>query len=288
MKSIRLLTFWLNPFFACIVTLASITSPSLAEDGPLFPDKKLEAVVRKYVFEKRNNQEPLTEKDVEDISSIEGKGQGITNLSGLEKCYSLHLIDLENNQVSDLTTIQNLQKLQSVNFANNQIQDISPLAKLSNLQYLHLAHNQIQDLKPLSELTNMRSLYLSGNQIQDISPLSSLSKVWTLYLDGNQLQDLGTLAKLSWLSSLDLRANQISDLGPLSKLTELKYVRLDDNKVSDLSVFLEMVKQDAAGKQRFAPFLRIYLAGNPLSDQARTQIDELRQHVSKVVVEPTP
>ena len=47
---------------------------ALAED--LFPDKNLEAAVRKYVFSKKQTAEPLVEEDVRDLSTIVAKGQG--------------------------------------------------------------------------------------------------------------------------------------------------------------------------------------------------------------------
>jgi hypothetical protein len=80
-----------------------------AEEKPaasIFPDKNLEAVVRQYVFEKRNNEEPLTEKDVENISTITGKDKGVKDLTGLEKCRSLALLDLEGNEIEDLAPIK--------------------------------------------------------------------------------------------------------------------------------------------------------------------------------------
>ena len=71
----------------------------------IFPDKNLEAVVRRNVFEKRDNDEPLTAKDVENISTIEGKGKGVRDLRGLEHCRSLALIDLEDNDIADIDPI---------------------------------------------------------------------------------------------------------------------------------------------------------------------------------------
>ena len=123
--------------FVCLLPVVCCTGLAAEEgDQSVFPDKNLEAVVRKYVFEKRNNEEPLTEKDVEKISTIEGKGKGIKDLTGLEKCYSLALLDLENNEVRDLGPMKELTNLQSVNLAKNQIKDIGPLSELVKLQYL--------------------------------------------------------------------------------------------------------------------------------------------------------
>lgn len=71
-----------------------------------FPDKNLEAAVRAMVFEKKSNMEELSEDDLRKISTLEAKGKGIQNLSGLEKCTNLLLLDLSNNQVSDLTPLK--------------------------------------------------------------------------------------------------------------------------------------------------------------------------------------
>jgi hypothetical protein len=38
-----------------------------------------------------------------------------------------------------------------------------------------------------------------------------------------------------------------------------------------------MAKKDAMGEKRFAPYLKVYLSGNPLSEGARTgEVTELR------------
>ena len=60
----------------------------------IFPDKNLEAAVRKFVFEKRDNDKPLVEADLVSLSTIQAVGLGITNLAGLEKCQSLASLDL--------------------------------------------------------------------------------------------------------------------------------------------------------------------------------------------------
>jgi len=243
----------------------------------IFPDKNLEAVVRRNVFEKRDNDEPLTAEDVENISTIEGKGKAVRDLRGLEKCISLALLDLDNNDIADIDPISELKNLQSINLARNRIGDLTALAKLERLQYLHLAHNRIVDVEPISGLKNLRSLYLSDNKIKDLQPLAELEKVWSLYLDNNQVKSLKPIAKMKWLSSLDLRQNRLKDLEPLSSLTELKYLAIEKNQISDLSTLLRMAEKDAASEQRFAPFWRIYLADNPLSDEAKAQLKKIQK-----------
>jgi len=271
--------------FVCAVLTVSFLSQfaSMAAAEGIFPDKNLEAVVRKYVFEKRNNQEPIVEDDVVNISTIVGKGKGIKDLTGLEKCRSLALLDLETNEIAKIDAIKDLKNIQSLNLAKNKISDIKPIAGLVKLQYVQLADNQIADLTPLAKLENLRSLYLSNNQVKDVKPLAGLGKVWSLYLDGNQIQDIKPLANLKKLDSLDLRGNAVADIAPLKELTEWKYLFLDKNKLTDLKVLIDMGKADKAGSQRFAPFWNVFLSGNPLSEEAKkSQLAELKK-VAKMV-----
>ena len=262
------------------------------EDKPtvvsIFPDKNLEAVVRKSVFAKRDNKEPLTAKDVEKISTIEGKGKGIRDLRGLEKCLSLALLDLEDNDVADIDPIMGLKRLQSINLANNRIGDLTALAELDRIQYLDLSGNRISDLEPLEKLSNLRTLYLSNNKVKDLSSIAGLSKIWTLYVDANRIGTLDDLAKLKWLSSLDIRDNQVTDLSPLQPLRELKYLVIEGNQVKDLGPLVEMASEDAKSERRFSPFWKIYLAKNPLSDDSKAQKTKLVELGGRVFSEPIP
>lgn len=252
----------------------------------IFPDKNLEKVVRKYVFEKRDNEMPIVEDDVVNISTVVGKGQGIKDLTGLEKCRSLALLDLEENEIENIDALKELKNIQSLNLAKNKIKEIKPIEGLTKLQYVQLAGNQISDLAPLAKLENLRSLYLSQNQIKDLKPLADLKKIWSLYLSDNQIEDLSPLAGLKWLDSLDLRGNQVADISPLKDLTEWKFLFLDRNKLTDLGVLIEMGKKDREGSQRFSFFWNIYLSENPLSDEAKkTQLPELQKVAKTVQVE---
>src|SRR6266850_3564193 len=91
---------------AAALVLSLVRGKAAADD--LFPDKNLEAVVRQYVFDKRNKPDPLVEADVVNISTISGKGKKIANLQGLEKCKSLAQIELDNNEITDLSPLKDL------------------------------------------------------------------------------------------------------------------------------------------------------------------------------------
>ncbi len=262
-----------------LFALAALLAGNTAMAQSIFPDKNLEAAVRREVFEKRNNDQPITADDVKNISTIKGKNAGIKDLKGLEHCRSLAVLDLEGNEIADLAPIKDLSNIQTLTLAKNKITDLKPIEGLTKLQYLHLAENEIADLTPLAKLENMRSLYLSGNKIKELKPIASLTKTWSLYLDGNEINDINPLAELKKLDSLDLRGNAVADITPLAGLTEWKYLFLDKNKITDIGVLVEMAKKDREGDNRFALFWNVYLSGNPLSEEAKTkQLGELKAH----------
>ncbi len=261
--------FYVSLSAALLVGLSAL-APTAAQDS-VFPDKNLEAAVRTQVFEKRNTEEPLNKEDATKVYVLKAKGKEIKDLTGLEFCINLGEIDLSDNQITGIGPVKALENLQSLDLSGNQITDLSPLAELTKLQYLGLSDNQIADVVPLAKLTNLNALYLAGNQITDISPLKDLQKVWSLYLGGNPLRNMSVLGGLRWVSTLDLRECGLSDVSPLQGLKELSMLFLENNKIADLGPLVEMVREDAEGEKSFAPFLRLYLKGNPLSETAKDQ-----------------
>jgi internalin A len=242
-------------------------TPPAPPPAPIFADKSLEAAVRAVL---QHSTGDLTETNLANVYLLEASGKNITNLKGLDKCKNLSLLKLANNQITDLASLKDLTNLQSLDLAGNKISDITPLGGLTKLQYVELSNNQIGNLASLSGLTSLSSLYLTGNQIEDISPLGNLSKLASLSLGHNQIRDISALAKVTRITTLELKENQISDLTPLTKQTELSLLMLEKNKITDLTPLVTAAKADGEGPKRFAPYLRLYVAGNPLSDAART------------------
>jgi Leucine-rich repeat (LRR) protein len=243
----------------------------------IFPDKKLEAAVRKFVFDKRDNDKPITEADVANLSTIQGVGMGIKDLTGLEKCRSLASLDLAKNSITDIGPLKELTSIQYLNLANNQISDVSPLAKIVALQYIELSNNQVKDLSPLSGLTNMASLYLSNNQVSDISPVAGFRRLSSLYLDKNKLSSVKGVENFKWLSSLSLNDNQLTDVTPIAALNSLYFLFLERNKIKDITPLFEAAKKDSEGEKRFSPYINIFISGNPLSSAAKRQLSEMKE-----------
>ncbi|MCA9042478.1 MAG: hypothetical protein KDA65_19140, partial [Planctomycetaceae bacterium] len=90
----------------------------------------------------------------------------------------------------------------------------------------------------------------------------------------NQVKDLNPLSGVTGISSLGLSHNQVEDLSPLKGMTELRYTMMQHNSISDITPLVEMAEADANGPKRFAPYWRLYLKGNPLSEQSQTALIE--------------
>ena len=279
----RTIILWcLLPSLAFAADSTPATNKVEKVETSIFPDKNLEKAVRKFVFEKRDNDKPITEADVANLSTVEGKGLQIKDLTGLEKCRSLASLDLAKNAITDLGPIKELTSIQYLNLANNQISDVAPLGKIVALQYIELSNNKVSDLKPLAGLTNMASLYLSNNQVTDISPITNFPRLSSLYLDKNKLSAITGVENFKWLSSLSLNDNQITDVTPIASLNGLYYLFLERNKIKDLTPLFHAAKKDSEGEKRFSPYINIFVAGNPLSSTAKRQLSQMKDFGCRV------
>lgn len=239
-----------------------------------FPDKNLEAALRHYILDKREGTAELTDDDLKKIFVFEAKGKGIKDLTGLEKCPNIALINLAKNEVENIAAIKDLKNIQSLDLSNNKIADITPLAGLTGLQYIELSNNQVKDIAPLKELKKLSALYMANNQIADLTPLAEIVKLSSLDVAGNKVADLKPLENVNSLSLLKLSGNEIVDLAPLGKQTQLRMLFIDKNKITDLAPLVAVCKADADGKKNFAPYLRLFMKENPLSDAAKGEQTE--------------
>jgi len=250
------------------------------------PDKNLEAAVRAVIFEKKDNTQEITDDDLKKVYVLEARGKGIKDLTGMEKCVNLQLFNAAKNEISDVSPLKDIKNLQSLDLSHNKIADVTPLGSIIALQFLELTDNQIADVTPLAALSKLSALYIAENKIADVAPLGKLERLASLDLARNQVADISSLTNVGRLSLLKLSGNQISDITPLAKPLTVSLLLLEDNKLTDLAPFVASAKADADGEKRFAPYLRLYLKGNPLSEAAKTaQIDALK--AIGVKIDPT-
>ena len=118
---------------------------------------------------------------------------------------------------------------------------------------------------------------MSRSQIESLAPVAELPKLAAVYAEKNKISDVSPLKTVKWLERIDLKDNQVKDVAPLLSLTELRWTFLERNQITDIGPLVEMAKKDAAGDKRFAPYWNLYLTGNPLSDAAKGQIEELKK-----------
>ena len=134
-----------------------------------FTDEALKDVVKRKLGIFMGN---VTLRDVVNVERFSIGSEGISDITGLEKFYSLKNLYL----------------------AENEISDISPLADLTNLRDLDLSYNKIADITPLSSLGMLKYLNLSGNSIYNISSLKNSSRLYpysyiNLEYNGLDLED---------------------------------------------------------------------------------------------------
>jgi Leucine-rich repeat (LRR) protein len=260
-----------------VVVLSSVVCllSSVCAAEPLIPDTNLDAAIKANLPHHKGD---LTEKVLGDLYFLDANKKGIRSLAGLEKCPNLMEVRLAENQIVDLKPLAGLKNLQSLTLSKNQIKDLSPLRELTHLQYLELRDNAVTDLGPLSGLTTLSALYAGGNQVSDLGPIGGLTKLASLSAGGNQIKDVGPVAKLTRLVTVDLHDNQIKDAAPLAKLQTVGSLNLMKNRIADLGPLVEACKADAAGAKRFAPYLRLYLSGNPILEDAgkKEQLEALK------------
>jgi internalin A len=257
-----------------IVSMAAQFPNCWAED--VFPDKNLEAAVRREVFEKRNNTEPITAEDVKNISQVVGKGKGIKSLEGLQHCKAMMKLDLENNEIVDLTPIKELKLLQSIDLSTNKIESLEPISLLINSQYLQLSKNAIADVTPLKDMSNLRSLYLADNKIKSLEPLAGLKKIWTLNVAGNPIENPMPIAQMKGLDTINLKGCGIKSLEFIRTLYP-NFLMLNENAIADFGPLADSCEADAKGERRFAPYLRLYIDEATLKSETHAgAIERLR------------
>lgn len=264
-----------NSVFAwTLALLQSLFGPSLVGDSTanaqdLFPDKALEAAVRKEVFEKRYNAEPLTVDDVKNISQVVGKSKGIKSLEGLQHCKALMKLDLEKNEIVDLAPIRELKLLQSVDLASNKIQSLEPLSGLTAIQYLHIANNGIEDIGAIRGMIKLQSLYAAGNKIKKLEPVFGLKKLWTLDVASSPVEDLNGIAELRGLQTINLKGSGAKNLDFIKSMREVRLLILQENPEVDLTALVEACEADFKENRRFAPFLRLYVDESLVQNPAK-------------------
>ncbi|WP_425806451.1 cell wall-binding repeat-containing protein [Desulfitobacterium sp. Sab5] len=143
----------------------------VSEDAAItFKDSNLVWAI-KYALGKQSSAQPIYRSDVLSITSLDAKGNGIRDLTGMEAFTNLTTLNLGNNYLkgANLAPLQKLTNLKSLNLSYNSLEQVTSLKSLTSLNSLDISYNYILDLAPLRSLTRLETLYLKGNSSLDYS-----------------------------------------------------------------------------------------------------------------------
>lgn len=149
---------------------ASLTLKVSEDVAIKFNDSNLEWAV-KFAVGKQTSNQPVYRSEVLKLTSLDAKGRGIRDLTGLEAFTNLTDLELGNNYLigAKLAPLQKLTNLKSLSLEFNKLEQITSLKGLASLTYVNVSYNGIKDLSPLRGLTRLNTLYLVGNYTQDYS-----------------------------------------------------------------------------------------------------------------------
>jgi hypothetical protein len=200
-------------------------------DKVTFPDPVLEQTVREAIGK------PAGDIYADDLGLIKHNTlglQGVSDLSGLEKCTALEVLFIIDCPVADLTPLSSLQHLQFLSLWSSPATDLTPVAGLSNLKCLAIYNNPVR-LPPLSGLSNLETLSIIKSGITDISPLQDLNSLTNLTLAENDISDISALTGMSKLENLYLSDNNIRDISAIAGCTGLREFSCSNNQVHDIT-----------------------------------------------------
>ena len=184
--------------FVLLITLlagcdnaANNTADNTDNDSPP-PPLSIENALREALG--KSPEAELTKKDLARVTylKIDDEDQ-VSEVSRLEDCVNLQILDLSGAGISDLWPLSKLKSLQELYLQNNPISAVYDLGVLPKLRRLNLASNRICDIFPLQRLVQLEYLNLAQNKITDIEPLVNnvgLSQGDTVIVEDNPLSQV--------------------------------------------------------------------------------------------------
>ncbi|WP_000827920.1 leucine-rich repeat domain-containing protein, partial [Bacillus wiedmannii] len=216
------------------------------EDMNVIQDKNLQKFINKNGLGRTNLESSITKDDLLQIKSlkiVDGKNQGITDISGLEYMTNIEELVLDNVELKNVDFISNLRNLKAVKLTSNQIENLEPISKLDKLERVDISDNNVKDIRPLFTLHAVKNLNVSNNKLNDASlqEIQQLKNLDVLKLNHNEISNVEAISEISMLNELELIGNKVVDITPLSKLKNLQWLDLSDNKIQDISIFASML-----------------------------------------------
>lgn len=136
-------------------------------------------------------------------------------VSVLQYCTDLIVLDLGHNDIRSIEWIAPLRNLQVLILADNRhLSDIRPLGELKKLKYVELfLETSLRDISPLANLSELLDVNLCITHVEDLTPLLSCKKLERIWI-GNQSQEF--ITKESLQAVLEAFPNAEYDLTSVS------------------------------------------------------------------------
>lgn len=215
---------WIPLTFMVLIILYSCNSenddvdPQEAEVQ--ITDNALARAVRQRIFLPPN--EPFTIENLKGVDSLNLRGTGVTNLTGLESMTNLVFLDLRELSVTDISPIANLRNLIWLSLRETQITNIDALQGHTELEYLNL--NRLENLlsiSPIAEARKLKELIVRDVQMGNdgLSIIANFTNLMRLNIRNCGVNDLSPLGGL-------MASGALQDKGP-----EVATVDIRDNPI---------------------------------------------------------
>lgn len=216
-------------------------------------DMKLAFAVAKNLGKPTPAEENATEfleTHLPEMTSLDARGYGISNLAGIEHASALTDLDLgpllgvemRTNPIADISALSTLTALERLDLSHTRILNVEPLSTLTALERLDLSHTHVFCIDALDKLTGVKSLLLDSIPITDINALSGMVDLETLSLRATGVRELSSLAGCTALRELDVSFSPITDLTPLEELPNLERVVWDEFEITDIAEYNRAMK----------------------------------------------
>ncbi len=183
-----------------------------------------------------------TAKDARlDVSELDAKKAGITDLSELKYYKNLKNLSLKNYGLKNTDKLSTLTGLTSLNLNNNSnLKDLDGISDMSLLTDLKLRETAVSNIDVLKSLKLLKSVDISYTLVEDISSLKECKGLEVLYAGYNNenftdKSIMAVIGEIKSLKELDLTGDTVvaESLDKLSGLTGLISLKLGGTFISD-------------------------------------------------------
>lgn len=151
---------------------------------------------------------------------------------------SLKYLDVSHNQINDIKEISGLELCGNVSIINigwNKLQRLDHFPNLPKLVYLFLTGNNLVKLGRIRRIPSLRVFHAPYNYLRSLKEFIKFPKVFDINLDHNYVLNLNKIEELKSLKKLSLLENDIQDIEDFGFVRQLESVNLWGNPLTDIN-----------------------------------------------------